>query len=133
MPRLAPVFLGLVLLLTGCNRSPPPQVPVRGQVLVNGQALRGGTVVFTPDDKRGARGPVSFAVLDGGGTFNLASENGPGAVHGWHRITVAPPPESSDLIAGLERYRHPDLSGLEFEVRDSRDNMVTLNLEWPTQ
>src|SRR5438034_9090565 len=78
MRRLAPVFLGLVLLPTGCNRSPPPQVPVRGQVLVNGQALRGGTVVFTPDDKRGARGPVSFAVLDGAGAFILASENGPG-------------------------------------------------------
>jgi hypothetical protein len=99
-------------------------------VQVNGRPLRGGTVVFTPDAKRGARGPVSFAVLNSDGAFVLGSDDGPGAVRGWHRITVAPPPESEALIAGLERYRHPDLSGLEFEVREGQDNNVVLKLEW---
>ena len=130
MRRFALLLACLLALPSGCNRSPPPQAPVHGRILVNGRPLRGGTVVFTPDVKRGARGPVSFAVLDDDGSFELASENGPGAVAGWHRVTVAPPPESTDLIAGLERYRHPDLSGLEFEVRAGQSNDLTFNLEW---
>jgi hypothetical protein len=124
-------LLVLCLLLTaGCHRAPPPQVAVRGKVLVNGEPLRGGTVVFTPDEKRGARGPVSFAILDGDGAFDLASENGPGAIAGWHRVTVAPPASSADLIAGLARYRHPDLSGLEYEVKPGQENIATFQLEW---
>ena len=129
MRPLAYLLLILLVPVAGCYRGPPPQAPVRGKVLINGRPLRGGTVVFTPDPQRGARGPVSFAVLDSEGAFLLATENGPGAVRGWHRITVAPPPESAELIAALERYRHPDLSGLEFEVRESQDNAVTLALE----
>ena len=130
MRRTRLLLLCLGILPAACNRAPPPLVAVHGTVQVNGRPLRGGTVVFTPDNARGARGPVSFAVLDVDGAFVLSSENGPGAVRGWHRITVAPPAESEALIAGLERYRHPDLSGLEFEVREGQDNNVVLKLEW---
>src|SRR5262245_64342013 len=130
MRRSHLLLLSLSILPAACNRGPPPQVAVHGTVQVNGRPLRGGTVVFTPDSKRGGRGPVSFAVLDSEGAFVLNSESGPGAVRGWHRITVAPPPESEALIVGLERYRHPDLSGLEFEVRDGPDNNAVLKLEW---
>ena len=63
MRRLSPLFLCALILPTGCNHGPPPQVPVRGKVYVNGQPLHGGTVVFTPDSQRGARGPVSFATI----------------------------------------------------------------------
>ncbi len=103
---------------------------VHGKVLVNGLPLRGGTIVFIPDEKRGARGPISSAVLDSEGDFDLATDNGPGAVLGWHLITVAPPPTSMEMITGLERYRHPDLSGLDYEVRQDIDNKVILKLEW---
>lgn len=128
--RLALGILLLALFAAACNRTPPPQLPVRGRVLVNGVPLRGGTVVFTPDPKRGTRGPISFAVLNDQGEFELANEQGPGAIAGWHRVTIAPPPNSEALIAGLERYRHPDQSGLEFEVRPSADNDFTVMLEW---
>ncbi len=130
MRRLPFLLLCLGAVPAACNRPPPSMAAVRGTVQVNGRPLRGGTVVFTPDVKRGTRGPVSFAVLDADGAFVLRCEEGPGAVCGWHRITVAPPPESEALIAGLERYRHPDLSGLEFEVREGQDNNVVLKLEW---
>src|SRR4051794_36716030 len=130
MRRVSPILLCALLLPAGCTHGPPPQVAVRGKVFVNGRPLHGGSVVFTPDAKRGARGPVSFAMITDEGTFELASDNGPGAIRGWHRITVAPPPDSTALIVGLERYRHPDLSGLEFEVRAGQDNTVTLKLEW---
>lgn len=129
--RRAPFLLLLFLVPNlGCSRTPPPQAPAKGRVLVNGYPMRGGTVVFTPDAKRGARGPISMAVLDNNGAFQLASDAGPGAVVGWHRVTVAPPPSSPDLMAGLERYRHPDLSNLQFEIRTNADNEFTIALEW---
>lgn len=118
----------LVTLAASCRRTPSPQHLVRGVVRISGRPLRGGTVVFAPDPRRGGRGPVSFGELDGEGRFELRNEFGPGAVRGWHRVTVAPPPDSDDLILGLERYRHPDLSGLSFEVREDRENIAEFNL-----
>jgi hypothetical protein len=117
----------LPAMLVGCDR-PPVLVKVHGRVTVNGLPLPAGTVVFAPDEQRGVHGPLSYAVLDREGLFELATDNGPGAVAGWHRVTVAPAPESSYLIASLERYRNPDLSGLRFEVKQGQDNDFTIAL-----
>jgi hypothetical protein len=127
--RSVPLCLCLILVF-GCNREPPRQLRVTGTILVNGQPLRGGTIVFIPDAKRGARGPIASAIVDSDGSFELATDSGPGAIAGWHLITVAPSPSSMDLIDGLERYRHPELSGLEYEVREVGENKVTLKLEY---
>ncbi len=97
---------------------------------VNNVPLRAGTIVFAPDEERGFHGPLSYAVLDREGVFELVTDNGPGAVAGWHRVTVAPPPESTDLIVGLERYRNPDVSGLRFEVKLGQENDFTIALVW---
>jgi hypothetical protein len=121
-------LLAVCLVGVGCQRGPLPQYPVRGVVSINGQPLRGGTVVFAPDPQRGGRGPVSSGMLDGEGRFELKNEVGPGAVRGWHRVTVAPPPDSEDLILALEKYRHPEMSGLHFEVRPDQENYVELRL-----
>ncbi|MCX7699392.1 MAG: hypothetical protein N2039_00800 [Gemmataceae bacterium] len=126
--RSLALSLIFAMLAAGCRREPSPQYPVRGVVLVSGRPLRGGTVVFAPDPRRGGRGPVSYGELDGEGRFELRNDVGPGAVRGWHRVTVAPPPDSDDLILSLERYRHPDLSGLSFEVRGDRENVAEFNL-----
>lgn len=119
----------LLILPAGCDR-PVTLVKVRGKVTLNGEPLRAGTVVFAPDEQRGVRGPLSYAVLDHEGAFELTTDNGPGAVPGWHRVTVAPPPESTDLIMGLERYRNPDSSGLRYEVKAREDNNFTIALTW---
>jgi hypothetical protein len=122
------ILLGLTIaVLAGCSR-PPTLAPVRGKVLVNGQLLRGGTVVFAPDGGHGSHGPLSFAVIDDHGAYLLASDDGPGAVVGWHRVTVAPLPDFPDLISALERYRNPDLSGLRFEVKADRNNEIDILL-----
>ena len=122
------LLLGLSLaILAGCM-PPPTLATVHGKVTVNGQPLRGGTVVFAPDEGRGTHGPVAFAVIDDQGMYVLAGDSGPGAVVGWHRVTVAPPPDSPILIAGLEQYRSPDLSGLRFEVKAGQDNEIDIAL-----
>jgi hypothetical protein len=131
LPQMRYLLLSLCLILTfGCNREPPRQLRVHGKILVNGQPLAGGSVVFIPDEKRGTRGPIAFAVVDTDGGFDLATESGPGAVVGWHVITVAPSPHSMNMIDGLERYRHPDLSGLDYEVREGVENNMVLKLEF---
>lgn len=130
MRKTALALVGVLLMLgAGCDR-PPTLIKVRGQVTLNGQPLRSGTVVFAPDEERGVHGPLSYAVLDEKGGFELTTDNGPGAVAGWHRVTVAPPPESADLIVGLERYRNPDLSGLRYEVKAGQENNFTIALTW---
>lgn len=124
--RLLPLLL---LVAAGCDRSPPALAPARGHISVDGRPLRGGTVVFTPDAQRGTRGPISFAEIDVNGSFVLASDSGPGAIAGWHRVTIAPPPDMAALVAGLERYRHPDHSGLQYEVKVGQDNEFKIALE----
>jgi hypothetical protein len=126
--RWAACLLIVCCISVGCRRGPLPQFPVRGTVRINGTPLRGGTVVFAPDPRRGGRGPVSSGMLDADGRFELSNDLGPGAVRGWHRVTIAPPPDSEDLIFALERYRHPDLSGLTFEVRADTENFAEFQL-----
>jgi hypothetical protein len=129
--RLTTLLLAALVVgtIAGCDR-PLVLVKVRGRVTVNGLPLRAGTVVFAPDEERGFHGPLSYAVLDRDGAFELATDAGPGAVAGWHRVTVAPAPESAHLIAGLERYRNPDISGLRFEVKPGQDNDFNIALTW---
>ena len=80
----------LQLALAGCGGE-AKLAPVEGRVLFRGQPLRGGTIVFTPDPDRGNSGPLATAEIGADGRFVLTSGGKPGAVPGWHRVTVAPP------------------------------------------
>src|SRR5436309_2270835 len=91
---LAPLLLVLPL---ACSPAPAPLARVHGTVTVNGQPLRGGTIVFAPDRQRGGRGEVAHAVIADDGSYELKSGPGPGAAAGWHRITVAPPADAVAL------------------------------------
>ena len=115
----------LLILVLGCTPTPPVPAPVHGTVSVNGQPLRGGTIVFVPDRQRGNRGEVSHAVLADDGSFELKA----GAVPGWHRITVAPPADAVDLARRLEKFRYPDRSGLSREVKVGEPNNFDIRIE----
>src|SRR5262245_51237518 len=126
--RLMRRSIGLVLLgvlLAGCGRGEPGLVPVKGQVFYRRQPLPGGTIVFTPDPQRGGRGPQARARIGPDGRYQLLTGDKPGAVAGWHRITVAPA-RDHPLPA---RYRDPDLSGQRFEVRPSASGECVLHLD----
>jgi hypothetical protein len=113
-------------------------MPVRGKVFYQGMPLRGGTIVFTPDPTKGGTGPLARAEIQADGNFVLRTGDRPGAVPGWHRITiVAVDATSAPAGTGYAaprslvpvRYRDPDLSGLSWEVREGQANTVELNLE----
>jgi hypothetical protein len=115
--------------LAGCDTSPPALLPVKGTLTVNGRPLKGATVVFTPDRAKGGRGPQSFAVTHDDGTFVLKTKDGPGAVAGWHQVTVAPPPDDAQLMMLMEKYLDPDRAGLNREVKANGANAIDLPLD----
>ena len=129
--RILVLFLVLFSLpsLAGCGSNPPPQVPVKGKLTLNGRPLRGATVVFTPDRAKGGRGPQSYAVTGDDGAFALATTEGPGAVAGWYRVTVAPPPDDAELLVLMEKFLDPDRSGLSREVKAGVECAVELPLD----
>jgi hypothetical protein len=119
--------LGLVLVIAaGCGPGGVERVPVHGQVLYRGQPLAGGTIVFTPDADRGGRGPLAVGEIDAEGHYHLRTGDNPGAVPGWHRITVAATAPDTPLP---RRYRDPENSGLSRQVRPDMPNVIDLALD----
>lgn len=132
-------LLVILVALLGCSGSGPGFAPVRGKVSYRGIALRGGSIVFSPDGDRGTRGPMARADIRPDGTFQLMTGEAPGAVPGWHRVTIVSvehvmgyspdQPFASPRSLLPEKYRSPDLSGLVCEVQKSRENEFTFNLD----
>jgi hypothetical protein len=132
-------LLGLLLAAAGCGDLAAPRLaPVRGKVMYKGQPLPCGTIVFAPDAVRGTSGPLAHATIQPDGSYALQTENGFGAVVGWHRVTVSavevPPPGPGQRFASPrsllpDKYRDPELSGLLCEVKASQENAINFNLE----
>ena len=85
----------------GCDRSSGPiTIPIRGEVLYEGQPLKEGLVVYLPknsDDSRQASGKI-----EANGSFVLTTfKKGDGVVPGEYAIVVYP----YDSPAGAERTR----------------------------
>jgi hypothetical protein len=128
----------VLLLLAGCQQGKTPLAPVHGRISYRGTPLQGGTVVFTPDASRGTTGPLAQAEIQSDGSYSLRSEQGYGAVPGWHRVTVAAVYAAADPAGGEhfavphslvpDRYRDPQLSGLVCEVKASQPNTFDFNL-----
>ena len=72
-----------VLVATGCGRSGPPRVAVRGAILFENQMLKSGRITFTPVE--GSKGPAAVAVVtDGFYAFDWRT----GPVVGKHRVQI---------------------------------------------
>jgi hypothetical protein len=122
----------LLLAAGACNPGKPALAPVSGRVAFRSQPLSGGFIVFTPDPQRGGRGPLAIGKIERDGHYVLSTDGQPGAVVGWHRITIAAAPSSGDPTfspALPAHYCDPDQSGQSFEVLPDRVNNHDLNLE----
>jgi hypothetical protein len=112
-------------------------VPVHGRVFFHGQPLPGGTIVFTPDPDRGGRGPLACGEIDAEGRYTLRSGDKPGAVPGWHRITIAPPSRavapgqavSPPAVALPRKYSDPEQSGLLRDLQPGKSGEQDFHLE----
>jgi hypothetical protein len=111
---------------------------VQGTVFFRGAPLSQGTIVFTPDASRGSSGPLARSEIFANGSYDLRTGDKPGALVGWYRVTVVAVENPVTLAVGgfavprslvPEKYRDPELSGLECEVRAGQANRVNFNLQ----
>lgn len=131
---------GLLLLAAGCGGPGRDALrPVHGRVLYRGVPLPGGTIVFTPDPDRGGSGPLALAEIQPDGYYVLKTDDRPGALAGWYRVTVVALQQPANLAPDQAwvparslvpaRYRDPELSGLACQVRDDQENSLDFHLD----
>lgn len=86
---LTVLTMGLVLL-SGCGRGPGNRVPVKGVVTFDARPLAGGTVIFSPDAKKGNTSKDEpRGKIDEQGRFEMLLHGQPGVPVGWYKVAVA--------------------------------------------
>ena len=124
---LAAVFM-LLGALGGCDSSGVGRlVPVQGAVLVDGQPLATGSLVFKPNAEKGNSSKFEpAATINADGSYQLFTAERAGAPLGWYKVSVvaqAAPDEKNPYAPPKHlvhsRYGDPNSSGLEVEVVES--------------
>jgi hypothetical protein len=118
----------LFAIMAGCGDGRPTRVPVSGKVLIDGEPLKFGAVIFVPENGRSSAGN-----LDDNGHFTLTCFTpGDGALLGKHKIQVF----GSDVINNTttrvhapKKYGDLQNSGLVQEINGPTDSVV-INLTW---
>ena len=118
----------LGFFLIGCSGE-TRLVPVEGTVSFAGQPVTGGVIVFCPDSNRGNDGPLAQAAIAPDGHFSLLTDGKPGAIVGWHRITLTTSPQDLNGSSLPGRYSNPDLSGQSYEVKQTQPNNCQIRLD----
>ena len=122
-------WLAMVALATvaGCN-SNPKRVAVSGQVLIDGEPLKYGQVVFVPKGSR-----PSTADMDENGRFTLTSfDPNDGAAPGVHQIAVYANEQLDQTRTkwhAPRKYSFYNSSGLTQEITGPTDSLV-IELTW---
>jgi hypothetical protein len=123
------------LLLAGCSNKPTALNAVTGRVFYKGAPLHTGLIVFSPDTARGESGKIAFSKIKEDGSYTLSTGDAPGVTAGWYRVTVAALSGTSSSSEGgpisliPDKYRDPQLSQLQCEVKSNRDNHLDFNLD----
>jgi len=129
------VFALAAFGLIGCQQKPATLNQVSGKVLYKGTLLRDGVIVFSPDTGRGESGPIAYGTIKADGTYTLKTADAPGAAAGWYRVTISSeannsaPFDPAPVSRIPEKYRDPQLSQLQCEVKANRDNHLDFNLD----
>jgi hypothetical protein len=122
-----------LLFYLGCGPSGPEIARVKGTVTMDGQPLSNATVVFIPPNGR-----PSAARTNQEGNYVLNFSGGrKGAIPGLNRIritTLADPSvdEEGNSIPGQKEtipMRYNQMSELEFDVEDGKENTANFDLE----
>ena len=125
-----PILLltSFLLFSSGCGDGRPSRVPVSGQVLIDGEPLKCGTITFIPAGHRASRGKLDH---DGRFTLSCFGEND-GAVLGKHKVEVTAFEKVKPTLMrwhAPKKYQDQATSGLSQEITGPTDNVV-INLAW---
>lgn len=115
--------------LVGCQRPAFPVAPVHGKVMIDGQPLTEGKVMFAPIAQGGGMesGKPAFGPLQGDGSFVLSTySDNDGAVVGEHWVSIIAPPTT-----GVSP-KHPNIIRVtvprKFTVLADEDNEIQITL-----
>ena len=91
----------VLLLVPGCSRAPdgPQRNSLQGTITFQGKPVRGGRIVFSPDDKKGNSGPGAIAFIREG---EFETPAGHGVVQGPHVVDILGYNEEVDLSTDAE-------------------------------
>ncbi len=141
-PAAALALLSLIAL-AGCANGRVKTYPVTGQVLYNGQPLKGVDVAFHPTDPKNDVGYPPHATTDADGKFTLTTFlKNDGAPAGEFRVAVAfaveAVEEGSDQSKKLSfqvptKYQRAETSGLTVTVKPEPNTLDPIKLEGPPQ
>jgi hypothetical protein len=131
------LVLGGLMAIAGCGGKEAAKSTVKGRVFYRGEPLKGGAIVFAPDADRGNSGSLANGIILDDGTFSLSSDRARGVAPGWYRVSIAARPSSGSAIATVanpypgppSRYRNPQLSGINSEVRAGIENVFEFQLD----
>lgn len=122
-----------MLGILGCGSKLAGPTEVKGRVGYHGGPLPGGVIVFVPDEDRGNNGTLLKGTIKEDGTFSLGSS----VPAGWYRVAIAPQPSTQPTTPTAvnpypgpsAKYRNPQLSGLQGEVKADTDNIFDFQLD----
>jgi hypothetical protein len=141
MRSIAVSVVGLhLLLLSGCGKSGPQTVDVRGTVTSGGKPLEGGTIAFQPTKVlEGAPMRPAIGQIEPDGTYSLTTfTKGDGIQPGEYQVSVtsligappltrweeSPPPRKSRIPL---KYNQTTTSGLTASVPADADEPLTID------
>src|SRR5262249_31589999 len=141
-PNYNHLLVGWVLLAAsaGCGNGRLTTYPVSGQVLYNGQSLKGVDVAFHPADPKNDVGYPPHATTDAEGKFTLMTYvKDDGAPAGEFQVAVAFPIEKagddgSDQSRRLafqvpSKYQRKETSGISVSVKSGTNRLEPFRLE----
>ena len=118
----------LLVVATGCSDGRPKRVPVSGKVLIDGEPLKFGAVMFVPDTGRASSGTLN---ADGHFVLTCYSDND-GALIGTHKVQVFGQETINNTTARIhapKKYGDLKNSGLSQEISGPTDSVV-IKLTW---
>jgi hypothetical protein len=123
------ILAAISLVVLGCGKpAPPPRlVAIKGRILYQNQPVKGATVTFIPDLKKGNRFGLGAEGKTGDdGSFTLQTyPHGQGAMSGWYKVTCM----VLDPAAIPVKYRSLQDTTLAVEVPEAGVGNLTLTLE----
>lgn len=129
-------LLGL-MVSSGCGESGLETAYVSGKVVVNGQPVTAGTIIFTPkaDGNEMMAGKPATGYIESDGSFVLSTYgNSDGAVVGSHLVTVrgveSAPEDGEREGAGAKAVGSTNAI---FEVKSGIDNLFEVQLDPPVE
>ncbi|MCC6510835.1 MAG: hypothetical protein IT423_17155 [Pirellulaceae bacterium] len=131
------ILCSLVCFYSGCGPSNPETFPVKGKVTYNGQAVKNGIIMFTPEGE----GNAANGSLEADGTYQMTTfVANDGARSGKYKVSIQvfPGADEGGGLPGQEfagkkppippKYGQATTSGLTAEVKDV-ENTIDFTLK----